>query len=668
MQFTKGVTTAIVAGVLVACGGGGGGGTPAPEPSPGTNNTGSTNETGSNNTGSNNNTGPNTPPVVDPNCTETGVSAAYACKTGSTEPLFTYQWALKLVGSFFSAFSSTSGGLDLNVEWAHQAGIKGQGVRVLVLDDGLEVTHEDLAANVDLAMSHNFITLGNDPSPTGVQDAHGTSAAGIIAAAQNGKGVMGVAPRATLGGANFLGNVSSAQDILDAYGGAPWSSSAYVVNASYGTNPSTPPQFESASAPPEQTAIRAFPGLRAGKGLVYVKATGNEFGGFGSGVTKRDCPAPVLGVVSCENPAHDTETLETNVVAVAAANAQALRASYSSVGSVNWITGLAGEFAYDGIYGQNSGPTLMTTDQIGCAKGFSYTGTIGGYYADNAFLQGATGNNPNCDYGMLNGTSAATPTISGVVALMLQANPNLTWRDVREILRSTARKIQSNFGSGGPSGNRAKLIDLTSTGATTGGTFTSTAVGTSADLLNGATTARVEYGWQTNGAGYDYSNAFGFGLVDAAAAVAQAKATTTYRSAALTIPSFTSAASLASLSYGRVTRVASINLAGATGQVDAFQVRLTGPLCVGSVGVFVKSPSGTVSALSVPYNIYYKSGNASVTDYGLSSYAFFGEPKAGTWEVYFVSGTPIASGTGACSAAPSSGAHLNVEYRILGRV
>ncbi|WJF90122.1 S8 family serine peptidase [Paraburkholderia bonniea] len=576
---------------------------------------------------------------------------AYACKTGSTEPLYTYQWALKLIESFFSAFSTAKGGSDLNVEPAHLAGIKGQNVRALVLDSGIDVNHEDLAANVDAAMTYLI-------APDDI--AHGTGVAGIIGAAQNGKGVMGIAPRVILGGTNFF--TYSSPTTTEAYGGAPWSSSADLINASYGVNPYSPPSFETDSASAEQTAIRAFPNLRGGKGLVYLKAAGNEFNSEAS--TRRDCPAGVQGALSCENPAHDTETLESNVISVAAANANGMKSSYSSVGSVNWITGLGGEFANGGSHGQSgTGPTIFSTDLVGCSRGSSEnTSSLSASFID--FRRGVTvrdgkKENANCDYSMLNGTSAATPTISGVVSLMLSANPKLTWRDVREILRATARKIDPTYGE---RSNRNMLLDLTS------GTFTSTKVGGSADLMDGTTTARVEYGWQTNGAGYAYSNAYGFGLADAAAAVTMAKNYTSYRSAALNIPAFSNAfPPVTSLNYGRVTRLGTINVSGA-GQVDALQLRLSGPLCVGSVGVFVKSPAGTVSALSVPYNIYYKTGDRLAKQYGLSSYAFFGEAKAGTWEVFLVSGTPIASAAGACLATPSAASPLTVEYRILGRV
>lgn len=602
-------------------------------------------------------TTPSTTPSTSPQvCTEIGVSESYACRSGASEPLYAYQWALQLSQSFFYAFPSASQGRDLNIENAHLAGIKGQGVRVLVLDDGIEVAHEDLAANIDATMTAVI-------APVEAGDAHGTSVAGIIAAAQNGKGIMGIAPRVILGGANFL-SAKESPSSADAYGGATWSSSAHVINASFGSNPESPPSFDTAAAGVDQTAIRALPHLRGGKGLVYVKATGNEFDGDSQ--SGRACPSEVQGAISCENPAHDTDTLETNVIAVAAANARGIKSSYSSAGSINWITGLGGEYGNGGSHGQtgdDDGPVIITTDLIGCTRGYSETSSKDSASL-NDFLKGLSLNkagnkeNANCDYGMINGTSAATPTITGIVALMLSANPALSWRDVREILRATAKKIDPNYGQ---TPQRKQLLDLSL------GSFSTVAVGSSADLKDGASLARVEYGWQKNAAGYEYANAYGFGLADAAAAVNMAKKYAGYRAANLNIPEFKSGFSLKQLSYGRVTRLGHFSITE-SGQVDAVQIRLSGPVCIGSVGVFVRSPAGTVSALSVPYNIYYNTGNNEVSQYGLSSYAFFGELKTGNWEVFLVSGTPTNSGTGACSATPSSSAPLSVEYRILDRI
>lgn len=72
---------------------------------------------------------------------------------------------------------------------AHQQGVKGAGVRVAVLDSGVDYSHPDIAANY--AGGYNFVSLTPDP----FDDAgHGTFAAGIIAADDDGSGIVGIAP------------------------------------------------------------------------------------------------------------------------------------------------------------------------------------------------------------------------------------------------------------------------------------------------------------------------------------------------------------------------------------------------------------------------------------------------------------------------------------------
>ena len=115
-------------------------------------------------------------------CIETG---AYACKTGETEPLYTFQWALNYKDSFFKKFKeiwkkdSDPEDYDLNVESLHKQGIKGQGINIIVLDDGIDIKHEDLISNINLTMTHNFQNNTNDPTPSeseeNNQNAHGTN-------------------------------------------------------------------------------------------------------------------------------------------------------------------------------------------------------------------------------------------------------------------------------------------------------------------------------------------------------------------------------------------------------------------------------------------------------------------------------------------------------------
>jgi len=616
------------------------------------------------------------------NCTEVGVDAQYACKSGSTEPLYPYQWALKQATSFFKAFSDTAdGATDLNVEAVHTIGIKGQGVNVLVLDDGMDIGNEDLAANVNRAMTYNFDDKGSDPTPSNdpgnIGSAHGTNVAGIIGAAQNGKGVMGIAPRATLGGARFLVNT---RDIVQAYGGASWSKDAHVINASYGGNPQDPPEYDAGTD--SNAAIRAFPKLRGGKGLVMVKAAGNEYGVITDqddqgNATRRFCPGigGKLGkerIVSCENPANDTEALEPGVILVGAANAKGFKASYSSAGSVNWVTGLGGESGEVGRFGEGvsgplpfsaDGPRIFSTDLRGCERGYSrrdFSNEPEGFATNEFSIAGTPTNkalNAKCDYSSMNGTSAATPTVTGVVSLMLAANPNLTWRDVRDILRTTAKRIDPDYGMRDSRNLRVNLQN---------GSF---AASGDANLVDGAPTARLDLGWQKNAAGNYYSNWYGFGLVDAAEAVQAARKRTVYMPAPLQLPKFTRAFDdIPALRYGSVQRLGEFAVAG-NNKVDAIQLRLSGSICVGSVGIFVKSPAGTISALSVPYNGYYLSGVPEATDYGLGSYAFYGESMAGKWEVYAVSAVPTAACRSFTSKDGGSTVQLSepltVEYRLI---
>ena len=598
-------------------------------------------------------------------CTETG---PYACQTGATEPLYTYQWALNAPQSFFATYTEVSDGTtDLKVEAVHKQGIKGQGVNVLVLDDGVDINHEDLKANVNTSMTWNFETNTSDPTPTGINQAHGTNAAGIIAAAQNGIGVMGIAPKVTLGAAGNMGSesINTAQQYA-AFGGAPWSINAHVINFSLGSNPKVPPPYEDSDA----VGGQPWTNLRNGKGLIVVQSAGNSYFEDGNR-TCRGIGNTKTKIIPCENPANDTARLNPMRLSIAAANAKGFRASYSSAGSINWVTGLAGEDP-SGNYGEagktsssadiqeTDGPTIYSTDITGCPLGYArnYKPSEDQSEWQTQFRLGGSAiniaKNSNCNYSTMNGTSASAPTITGVVALMLSANPNLSWRDVRHILATTSKQIDSGYGSRDGRNKQINLSDFTFTAST------------STALTDGASATRLDYGWQTNAAGYKYSNWYGFGLADATAAVAKAKATTKYMSASLTLPEFIAVPAITnkSFTYGQVTKLGEFTVAGAD-KVDGMQLRLnpganTENLCIGSIGIYVQSPSGTVSILALPYNIYWDSQSklAKENNYGLGTYAFYGEEAAGTWQVFAVSGTPQG-----CTTASTSS--ISVQYRII---
>jgi subtilisin family serine protease len=131
----------------------------------------------------------------------------------SVIPDFTAQWfdpTQKQI-EFDPAFANPpkSGDNDryFDLQWGHDAidapeawnaGYRGKGVRVAVLDSGFDLDHPDLAPNIDLGASKNFVTgevLQYAPNNT---FSHGTHTAGTVAAADNGIGVIGVAPEAKL--------------------------------------------------------------------------------------------------------------------------------------------------------------------------------------------------------------------------------------------------------------------------------------------------------------------------------------------------------------------------------------------------------------------------------------------------------------------------------------
>jgi subtilisin family serine protease len=104
----------------------------------------------------------------------------------ATNPFFPIQWNLKAI--------------EAPAAWA--LGYRGQGVRVAVVDDGFFLNHPDLTANFNHTLGRNFVQLSGenplDVTPYSTGFSHGTHVSGIIAAADNTEGIVGVAPQAEL--------------------------------------------------------------------------------------------------------------------------------------------------------------------------------------------------------------------------------------------------------------------------------------------------------------------------------------------------------------------------------------------------------------------------------------------------------------------------------------
>ena len=200
----------------------------------------------------------------------------------NADPLLQNQWHIQNIGQ--NAFASTLPvtGNDINVVGAWTAGYSGKGIKIGVVDSGVEAAHEDLAANIDLSHSFNFITGGNDPTPTTTfaASSHGTAVAGIIGAvAFNGKGGRGIAYNAKLRGYNLIASGAySNPNLTDAFGGIAVSADNDVFNASFGNNGTS---LQSKSQVAVQTDIQATT-LRNGLGAPLIYSAGNNFQDIGN--------------------------------------------------------------------------------------------------------------------------------------------------------------------------------------------------------------------------------------------------------------------------------------------------------------------------------------------------------------------------------------------------
>lgn len=278
---------------------------------------------------------------------------------------------------------------------------KGQGAVVAVIDDGIETVHRDLYPNVLIGRSHDYRGGGRFPLPCQLDEDHGTSVAGIIAARDdNALGAAGVAPRVSLIALNALATGFDA-DIADAM--LRESADVQVYHNSWGS----PDNGYLNDAPKvwEDAMTRGITTGRGGKGSVYVFASGNGGSIF--------VPSSSGGNQSFENSNFDGYVNKRGIIAVCATDEFGRAPFYAERGANLLVCGPSGG---------SLGARLITAPSI------------------------------NDDYRRdFSGTSAAAPMVSGVAALLLAAHPALTWRDVQQILARSARETDSTDPSWQPS-------------------------------------------------------------------------------------------------------------------------------------------------------------------------------------------------------------------------
>ncbi|WP_062228616.1 S8 family serine peptidase [Aureimonas frigidaquae] len=322
---------------------------------------------------------------------------------------------------------------DLQTVWDDY---RGQGIHVGIYDTGVDTTHSSLAPNYDPSREVTIkgVTYSGRFTPGQGMAYHGTAVAGLIAGKGGLLDPVGVAFQASITSVNFLDDESALSERY--YKEAFRQMTNFdVVNKSWGS-PEGSRYFKNA----EMAAIYANASAegRDGLGTTIVQAGGNE---------NMDAGA-------------DAYSNFRHTITVGSTLRSGYRSDFSNYGSSLLVV----------APGSGKEGTVWTTD-----------------------ISGEEGRGQYSVIRDFHGTSASTPMVTGVVTLMLNANPGLGWRDVQEILSLTSRHTGSAIGASAPIGAEV-----------------------------GAWQINDASDW--NGGGRHFSVDYGYGLVDAYGATRMAEA------------------------------------------------------------------------------------------------------------------------------------------------
>ncbi|MEY4245675.1 MAG: hypothetical protein RLZZ245_3260, partial [Verrucomicrobiota bacterium] len=498
--------------------------------------------------------------------------------------------------------SEVNAGLDVNVKGAWARGLTGNGVVISIVDGGVQGDHPDLVEGFlnEYSWDYSMTVAENEadplrPLPKRVDDNHGTSVAGVAAArGGNGIGVTGAAPLAQIAGqrvidlTNYAGGLNMYQAYalsrgfigqlspFDAFTPVPGAHpTVRVMNHSYGFH-------EPFMGAADNDAHIAFDALEqsAELGVIHVFAAGNW---------------------ADEYPTEDSNKRLWNtspfVITVGALGSDGRRANYSSYGA-NLMVVVPSESDPEGDY------AIATTDRTSL-DGYNNIGNDATKPPDDDPYFPSVEDFANYT-STFSGTSSASPLVAGVMALGVEANPDLNIRMARHLIARTSVKVDP----------------------------------TNPD-------------WLRNGSGYDFNPEYGFGLLDAdmftraAASVESLSAAQVLPGSTQTIQqgtfgadtrqigaSFTvTGGGLMPLEYVQVE----MTLSGLQNDKDAY---LAGEGAImGDFSAVVTSPSGTSAQLSyndrnlidTPFEENRFTIIPEVGQWTFLSNAFLGESPVGTW-------------------------------------
>nr|XP_042123091.1 proprotein convertase subtilisin/kexin type 4 [Peromyscus maniculatus bairdii] len=275
---------------------------------------------------------------------------------------------------------------DLNILKVWNQGLTGRGVVVSILDDGIEKDHPDLWANYDPLASYDFNDYDPDPQPRYTpsdENRHGTRCAGEVSAtANNGFCGAGVAFNARIGGVRMLDGTIT--DIVEAQSLSLQPQHIHIYSASWGPEDDGR-TVDGPGILTREAFRRGVTKGRQGLGTLFIWASGN------GGLHYDNC--------NCDGYTNSIHTLS-----VGSTTRQGRVPWYSEACASTFTTTFSSGVAID--------PQIVTTDlHHQCTDKHT-------------------------------GTSASAPLAAGMIALALEANPLLTWRDLQHLVVRASRPAQ----------------------------------------------------------------------------------------------------------------------------------------------------------------------------------------------------------------------------------
>ena len=421
----------------------------------------------------------------------------------------------------------------MNIMEAWEAGYTGANIVVSILDDGIEKDHPDIAPNYDPLASKDINDKDDDPSPrydSMDSNRHGTRCAGQVAAVGNNNiCTVGVAFKAKIGGVRMLdGGIT---DAVEAESLSLNPQHIDIYSASWGPD-DTGAALDGPGTAAKEAFVQGILKGRNGRGNIFVWASGN------GGNADDSC--------ACDGYANSIFTL--------------------SISSTS-------ENGYKPWYLEECASTIATTYSSGDPRRERKVVTTDLHH--------------KCTESHT-GTSASAPMAAGIVALALEANPQLTWRDVQHIIVETSRP----------------------------------------EPLNDAN-------WIINGIGKKVSTRYGYGLMDGLALVKKAQNWKTAPEQRICSPHLDEKAKDIVGNTPLVLET-TVNACSGTDDNIKYLEHVQAQISLeysrrGDLTIYLTSPSGTRSQL-IPRRSHDRS-RGSYKEWPFMSVHFWGEDPVGTWKL-----------------------------------